>query len=231
MKKLGVIGGMGPAATALFYQMIAEKTKAEKDQDHIPMVILSDCLMPDRTGAILGSDDEKQIIHDKLLADAKVLKEQGCDMLAIPCNTCHYFADQVADDMGIELNHMLRLAAKECKRRTHEGAKVAILATEGTVKTGLYKDALEAENMQIWLPDEALQAKISSIIYDKVKAGIGICLADWMPIEDAVYAAECDCAVLGCTELSVVARELELEDFYVDAMDELAKSCVEKFNR
>ena len=231
MKKLGVIGGMGPAATALFYQMIAEKTKAEKDQDHIPMVILSDCLMPDRTGAILGSDDEKQIIHDKLLADAKVLKEQGCDMLAIPCNTCHYFADQVADDMGIELNHMLRLAAKECKRRTHEGAKVAILATEGTIKTGLYKEALEAENMQIWLPDEALQAKISSIIYDKVKAGIGICLADWMPIEDAVYAAECDCAVLGCTELSVVARELELEDFYVDAMDELAKSCVEKFNR
>ncbi|MDO5441654.1 MAG: amino acid racemase [Bacillota bacterium] len=231
MKKLGVIGGMGPAATALFYQMIAEKTKAEKDQDHIPMVILSDCLMPDRTGAIMGSDDEKQIIHDKLLADAKVLKEQGCDMLAIPCNTCHYFADQVADDMGIELNHMLRLAAKECKRRTHEGAKVAILATEGTIKTGLYKEALEAENMQIWLPDEALQAKISSIIYDKVKAGIGICLADWMPIEDAVYAAECDCAVLGCTELSVVARELELEDFYVDAMDELAKSCVEKFNR
>ena len=70
MKKLGVIGGMGPAATALFYQMIAEKTKAEKDQDHIPMIILSDCLMPDRTSAILGNDEAKQLIYDKLLADA-----------------------------------------------------------------------------------------------------------------------------------------------------------------
>lgn len=229
MKKLGVIGGMGPAATALFYTMIAEKTKAEKDQDHIPMVILSDCLMPDRTKAIFGSDDEKQEILNKLLEDARVLKDQGCDMIAIPCNTCHYFADQVAEDMGIEINHMLRLAAKECKKRVGEGSKVAILATEGTVKTGLYKQALEAEGMIVWEPDAEIQAKITSIIYDKIKAGAGICLADWMPIEDAIYAAECDCAVLGCTELSVVARELELEKFYVDAMDVLAKSCVDSF--
>ena len=92
MKKLGVLGGMGPLCTANFYQKIVKNTKADKDQDHIPTIIISDPQIPDRTTAILTGKDE-EIMLKKVKEDLESLEKQGVDNIAIPCNTMHYYYD------------------------------------------------------------------------------------------------------------------------------------------
>ena len=108
----GIIGGMGPMATELFYKMLIEKTDAPCDQDHMNTIILGHATMPDRTGAIL-SGDQKQIGHvcDLLLQDAKTLESLGCKAIGVTCNTAHYFIDKISDKVGIPFIHMIKETA------------------------------------------------------------------------------------------------------------------------
>ena len=125
-QRLGILGGMGPQATQDFYQRILDRTDAAKDQEHLPTLIWSDTSMPDRTAAILGGDAEG--CYRRLLAGARLLEGGGCTVLSIPCNTSHYFADRLQEDISIPLIHMPRetvgVLAEEGRR------KVAILATK-----------------------------------------------------------------------------------------------------
>ena len=120
--KLGVLGGMGPQATQVFYQFVLDRTDAAKDQDHLPALILSDTGIPDRTAAILSGDTEG--LYRRLLADAKMLEGCGCTVLAIPCNTSHYFADRLQGEIGVPIIHMLRETA-------------AALASQGKKRPGI----------------------------------------------------------------------------------------------
>ena len=97
-QRLGILGGMGPQATQVFYQRILDLTDAARDQEHLPALILSDTAMPDRTAAILGGDAEG--CFRRLLAGAKTLERCDCTAIAIPCNTSHYFADRLQAEHG-----------------------------------------------------------------------------------------------------------------------------------
>ena len=105
---LGVLGGMGPQATNTFYQRIIDRTQAESDQEHLRVLIWSDAKIPDRTAGILGTPDQAEAVYQHLLADAKLLERAGCTVLAIPCNTSHYFADRLQGELHIPLIHMIR---------------------------------------------------------------------------------------------------------------------------
>ena len=100
--RLGIIGGMGPQATNTFYQYIIDRTDAHSDQEHLSVLIFSDSDMPDRTGAILGSETDRAAVSQRLLDDARLLEAAGCTVLAVPCNTAHYFLDQVQEQVGIQ---------------------------------------------------------------------------------------------------------------------------------
>ena len=91
--EIGIIGGMGPMASELFYKMVTDHTKAEKDQDHINMIILSDTSIPDRTEAILNNDYED--VRNQMLEDALFLQNSGCKAIAVTCNTAHFFIDMI----------------------------------------------------------------------------------------------------------------------------------------
>lgn len=221
-QKLGILGGMGPQATQDFYQRILDKTDASRDQEHLPAVILSDTAMPDRTLAILGGDSEA--CYARLLADAKMLEQVGCTAVAIPCNTSHYFADRLQEELHIPLIHMVRETAKAVAAR---GCKqVGILATDGTVKTGIYQRECEALGIQALAPDPATQKLVMSIIYDEIKKGEKGSREKFALIDRALRDMRCDAAILGCTELSVYRTCHGLPDFYVDAMDILAQRCI-----
>lgn len=221
--KLGVLGGMGPQATLLFYQMIVDHTAAHSDQEHIPTLILSDTQIPDRTVAILSGDAEEVRTH--LIRDAKTLEAWGAAAIAIPCNTSHAFLPWLQERLSVPVVNMIEetaahLAALGARR-------VAVLATDGTLQMGLYKKALEAHGMEAVYPRVTLQRQVMSIIYDDVKGGRPIA-GDKLPtVGEAMKALGCDRAVLACTELSVCRVALGLGDFYVDAMDVLARRCVE----
>lgn len=223
-QKLGILGGMGPQATQVFYQFVLDRTDAARDQDHLPTLILSDTRMPDRTAAILSGNTEG--LYRRLLGDAKLLEQCGCTAVAIPCNTSHYFADRLQGELSIPIVHMIRetaaaLAAQGKKRP-------GILATDGTIRTGLYQKECAALGLEAVAPDAETQRLVMSIIYDEIKQGERGSREKFAQIDRAIRAAGCDCAILACTELSVFATYYTLPPFYLDAMMVMAERAVER---
>ncbi len=223
-QRLGVLGGMGPQATQVFYQFVLDRTDAARDQDHLPAVILSDTGMPDRTAAILSGDTEG--LYRRLLDGAKLLERCGCTAIAIPCNTSHYFADRLQGETGVPIIHMIRETARALAAQGRK--RPGILATDGTIQTGLYQKECAAVGMEAAAPDPDTQKLVMSIIYDEIKQGETGSRDKFAKIDRAVRKAGCDCAILACTELSVFATYHPLPSFYLDAMMVLAERAVER---
>ncbi len=226
---LGVLGGMGPQATQLFYQWLIDHTDASCDQEHVRTLILSDTQMPDRTAAILSGQTEA--VFDRLLADCRLLTGAGCTAIAIPCNTSHYFADDLQANLTVPILHMPRLASAEAARRlSGQPGPVAVLATDGTIQSGVYDRELEALGLAPWHPDEKTQAAVMHLIYDVIKGGSTGTRGDFSAIDAAVRSAGCRLAILACTELSVYRQNHGLDNsFYLDAMEILVNECVRRF--
>jgi aspartate racemase len=224
---LGIIGGMGPMASAVFYDMISSKTDASCDQENLNLILLSHAGMPDRTRAIL-SKDEAQIeeVRSKLLADAIFLQNAGCTAIAVTCNTAHYFVNMIEDELDIPFIHLIRETA-EAVASEFGAKKVAVLATDGTIETRLYQDELSKRGVIAFTPKAEVQALVMHEIYECIKSGKPADEEIWQKIEEYVKAEGCEAAVLACTELSVVRKELSLGSFYFDPMDIMAERCLD----
>ncbi len=223
-KILGVIGGMGPEATAYFYEEIIAHTKASKDQDHINMVILNCASMPDRTEAIKSGK------HDELLATMKAevekLEKCGAGNIAIPCNTSHYFMDRIREMTDIPVINMIDETARHVAEGEIKVKKVGILATDGAISTGLYQKACSDHGLVAEVPDPDSQKKVMSLIYDDIKAGK---MGDEDKFHDAVTNLQskgCNVIILGCTELSVYKKHHKVPIHCVDALDVLVRESI-----
>jgi aspartate racemase len=189
------------------------------------MILLSHASMPDRTEALLGG--RRAELLALLLADARMLERCGADALAIPCNTSHALADEIEAGIGIPLLHMPAEAARSCAESlAARPARVAVLATDGTARTGIYQRELEKYDIEPWMPPEAVQNLVMKLIYDGVKGGGNVELADLRTIEDALLRAGCAAAIMACTELSVIKERFDLPAFYIDAMLALARRVI-----
>lgn len=223
-KALGVIGGMGPLATQLFYKMVIENTEAHRDQEHINMVILNHATMPDRTEAIMNNTLEDLL--ERLTQDAALLEQCGADYIAIPCNTCHVLIDRLQEKTSLPIINMIKAAVKKIKATYGAGARVGIMATDGTVKMGLYQKECELQGLIPIIPTDSNQKRVMKIIYDGVKDGGPIDYSDFEAIESQFQEEQCDCAIMACTELSCFKEQYNLPDFYVDAMEEMAEEAI-----
>ena len=228
---LGIIGGMGPMASAVFYDMISSKTDASCDQENLDLILLSHAGMPDRTRAIL-SKDEAQIeeVRSKLLADAIFLQNAGCTAIAVTCNTAHYFVNMIEDELDIPFIHLIRETA-EAVASKFGAKKVAVLATDGTIETRLYQDELSKRGVIAFTPKAEVQALVMHEIYECIKSGKPADEEIWQKIGEYVKEEGCEAAVLACTELSVVRKELSLGSFYFDPMDIMAERCLDFYEK
>ena len=192
---LGVLGGMGPQATNTFYQRIIDRTQAESDQEHLQVLLWSDAKIPDRTAGILAGGEAAENVYRHLRDGARLLEGAGCTMLAIPCNTSHYFVDRIQQEIGIPILHMIRETARtlvaQGKRRP------AILATDGTIRTGLYQKECAAFGLEAAPPEPAVQRLVMSIIYEEIKRGERGSREKFAQIDRALASMGCDCAILG----------------------------------
>ena len=228
---LGIIGGMGPMASALFYDMISSKTDASCDQENLDLILLSHAGMPDRTGAILSKDEVQiEAVRSKLLADAMFLQNSGCTAIAVTCNTAHYFVNMIEGELDIPFIHLIRETA-EAVASKFGAKKVAVLATDGTIETRLYQDELSKRGVIAFTPKAEVQALVMHEIYDCIKSGKPADEEIWQKIEEYVKAEGCEAAVLACTELSVVRKELSLGSFYFDPMDIMAERCLDFYEK
>lgn len=220
---LGVIGGLGPMATAYFMQLVIDMTKAERDQEHLEMIIYNCPTIPDRTAYILGQSEESPL--PKIIELGKRLKEQEVSCIAIPCITAHYFHQEIEEAVQIPVIHGIRETALLLKEKNIE--KVGIMATDGTIQSRIFQEELETLGMKAIVPREDMQKRVMSLIYEDIKKGKKPDLNSFFAVKDYFIKEEgAQAIVLGCTELSVIKRDYELGDGICDAMEVLVKKAI-----
>ena len=223
-KKLGIIGGLGPMATAYFMRRIIELTDAATDQENIEMIIYNCPSIPDRTGYILGNSDESPL--PKITELAHNLERQNVDYIAMPGITAHYFHDQLADSVFIPVSNGIKEAAQYLYE--HGIKNVGIMATDGTASMHLFDSVFKDYDIKCVYPDEAGQKQVMSIIYDDVKAGKPAEMERFYAVKAQLLEAGAEVVILGCTELSILKRDNDVGPKVLDIVDVLAADCVKK---
>lgn len=221
-KVLGILGGLGPMATVYFYQLVTQHTHVRKDQDHIDMVISSKATTPDRTAYILGRSKEDPFVV--MESEARRLVTFGAEVIAIPCNTAHYFYTRLDSILPVPVLNMVGGTAARLKELGC--GKVGILATDGTVQTKTYQLACEAVGLYCAVPGEKAQQSIMSVIYDNIKTGSPPDMERFYSAAEELFQSGCEMLVLGCTELSLLKRDGLLDKRYLDSMDVLAEAAI-----
>ncbi len=223
-KSIGILGGMGPLATADLLRKITLHTRAACDADHIRVFIDSNPAIPDRTAAILsgGADPVPEMTHA-----LRSLEKCGADCIIMPCNTAHYFLPRLQALTGIPFISMQEATAKACAA-AYLGKTAAILGTRGTLKTRLYHDALAAQGVPALTPDEAEQDELMRLIYDVVKANRPLApeAQAWASLLEGLCARGADYFILGCTELPLLADTLPHPGPFIDPTAELARAAI-----
>lgn len=220
---LGVLGGLGPMSTVYFYEMITSHTKAERDQDHLDIVISSRATTPDRSAFVLGKSQEDPF--EVMERDAANLVRYGATVLAIPCNTAHYFYDQLQKSLPVPVLSMIELTVQTAKEQGCQ--KLGILATTGTVASYSYQRTCASHGMEFAVPSaENQKVLMDDIIYGQIKKGLPVDLDAFMKVAEDLKAQGCQKAVLGCTELSLIKRDCGLDDFFIDSTEVLAKATI-----
>ena len=223
-KSIGILGGMGPMATADLFQKITALTVAETDNGHIRVYIDSNTTIPDRTAAILeGGLDPLPAMMEAL----QNLELCGADVLIMPCNTAHYFLPQLMEQTERPFISMIGEAVRACQRR-FSGKTAAILATKGTLSARLYQESLAAQGVAFLVPDEVEQEALMYVIYQGVKAGASpeTYRKEFLSVTEGLASRGAGCFLLACTELPLAVRALGLDMLCVDPTEELAKAAI-----
>lgn len=223
-KSIGILGGMGPLATADLFTKIVNMTKADCDNAHIRIYIDDNSSIPDRTAAILsGGASPLPNMTDSL----HKLEACGADCIIMPCNTAHYFLPELQKLTNVPFISMLEATAVACKEK-FPSKTAAVLATKGTLASGLYSSVLEKNGVSYLIPDEGEQDALMRVIYEGVKANASpdAYRADMMSVINSLTAKGADYFILGCTELPLAAQLLCLDCPTVDPTTELAQAAI-----
>lgn len=222
MKNLGIIGGLGPMATVYFMELIIKMTDVKSDQEHMRIYLQSLPDTPDRTAYICGESEESPLPF--LIKAGKSLCEQGADFIAIPCVTAHFFYQELTQSLKIPVIQLIGGLVNEIKRKNIK--KVGILATDGTIKSGLLQNQFNSNDIEVLTPDKEDQAFVMDIIYKQIKAGKPVDLSRFLQVVETLKKRGAEKLILGCTELSLIKRDYSIDQDCIDVLDVLAKTTV-----
>lgn len=221
-KSLGVIGGLGPLATAYFYELVSRMTDANLDQEHIEIFIISRPQIPDRTDFILGRSADSPLPY--LIEVGKALGTMGADYIAVPCITAHYFHEELSRNVNTPIINIISETVKYLK--SHDVKHVGIMATEGAIESRLFQNELIKHDIEPIVPSTYGQSLVTDIIYKNVKAGTPVNMDSFYTVTDELGKNGADTIILGCTELSMIKREEHLRHGFLDALEVLAMCSV-----
>lgn len=227
MKKLGIIGGLGPMATTYFLYLLTRMSLAESDQEHMEILLHSKPSIPDRTRYILGLSRDNPA--PSMIEVGRELKAMGAGLLAIPCITAHYFHDELENGIGLKVLHAIRETAEYLKSAGVERA--GILATDGTVKSGLFDRVFEQYGIAAVYPGENSQRTVMDLIYRQIKTGEKGNIDQFIRVGGELFEMGAEVCLLGCTELSLLKRDYVLPGGYLDVLEVLAKCAVRECGR
>ena len=225
-KVLGVLGGMGPLASAQFMLRLTLLTPAERDQDHVPAVLWSDPRVPDRThGKLSGGADPLPW----LLRGVRGLRAAGCGAIAVPCNTAHGWYEEMAAE-GLPVLHIVEAAADDLARVLPPGGVVGVMGTAATLAMRLYQGRLERRGWRCIQPsEEEMQDQVSPAIAQVKANRVAEAYAPLAAVVQSLAARGAGAVVLGCTEIPLGIQAGPWQTLgvpVVDSIDALARASI-----
>lgn len=220
---VGVLGGMGPAATTQFIARVQALTPAKSDQDHLRLIVDCNPHVPDRNAAAkAGGPSPAQV----LAAMARGLQTAGAQMLAMPCNAAHAYAGDIAKAVSIPFLNLIEAVADEACALA-EGRPIGLLAADACLEAGLYQDAFARREASLLIPSQAEEAAFMALLY-RIKAGdLGpAARADMRALAQSLLDRGAGVIVAGCTEVPLVLRPDDLPVPLADSIEILAARTV-----
>lgn len=221
-RTLGVIGGLGPIATSHFMELVIRMTQAQRDQEHLDMIIYHTPSIPDRSSYILDQSLPSPL--DPMITLGRRLSEQGVGCIAIPCVTAHYFHDKLSDAISAPIIH----APEETVIHLQNAGirKVGIMATDGTVSSGIFQQQLEKRGIARVIPSAEAQRDVMHLIFECIKANKPADMERFYRVARELRENGAEVIILGCTELSLIKRDHDIGPGFLDALEVLAQQAV-----
>ena len=229
LETIGVLGGMGPEAGGAFFERIVRETAAARDQDHPPVVLYSLPQVPDRTAAILhGGEDPVPALRRGLAA----LKLAGADFAVISCVSAHYFLPRLVPRSPLPLISLIDETVAAARAMRPVPGTVGLLATDGTVRSGIFAKAFGAAGIAVLTPSSRDQARLTTAIYGKkgIKAGFtrGPAREAVLAVARGLVRRGAAAVVAGCTEVPLVLDAADLAVPLIDPMTAGARAAVRR---
>ncbi|MEY4756070.1 MAG: hypothetical protein RJA34_968, partial [Pseudomonadota bacterium] len=193
---LGILGGMGPLATVDFLFKLTRLTAANCDQEHLPWVTASQPGIPDRSAAIKAGNDGPGPYLTKGVA---WLAAQGVQLITIPCNTSHFWFDQMQAASSVPILHIADATIEELQHSEGEIGAITIMATRGTIQAGIYSRRLAAKGFDLAAIRENEQSVVDQIIKDVKGGQVGAARDAMRALLHQLSARGVKTAILGCT--------------------------------
>ena len=229
-KIIGILGGMGPEATIDLYTKIVKETKVKKDQDHLRILIDNNPKIPDRTLAIKKKGPSPL---PQLIRSTKILENAGADFIIIPCVTAHHYFKPLQERTKIPILNLIDISVQYLNNKWKGISMVGLLATTGTIQTGLFQKALSRTGIEVVLPDPEIQENwVMEAIYGK--QGIKVMGPSENSKRLILKASEklvhlgAQAIIAGCTEVPLVLKEGDLSVPVIDPISILAKAAIER---
>ena len=229
IKTIGILGGVGPEATAELFKRIVRRTPAKNDQQHIPIIVINNPQIPDRTKAILGEGESP--ISD-LINTAKKLEANNVDYILLPCNTAHYFIDDIQKEIKTPIINMVEETVSFITKNYPSVKKIGMISTTGTIKTKIYHNAFEKKGIKVIIPDEIIQ---ESVVMNSIYGEQGIKAGDHEKPKEKIEqigkllaGKGAEIILAGCTEISLVLKQKNVPYVVIDPLTILAETGIAK---
>ncbi len=225
-KIIGILGRMGHEATMNLFYKIIKLTTAEKEQDHLRIIIDNNPKIPDRTAAILGKGKDPL---PALRETAQSLEKAGADFIIIPCNTAHYFLSLIQESVKIPVLNMIEETAKETRKKIPPIQKVGLLASAGVYETKIYHQHFKKFNIEVISPEEKGKEEVMKVIYaikagdlsEEVKKNI-------IQIAQKLIDKGAEAIIAGCTEIPLILKKGDVSVPIIDPTQALAEAAIQK---
>ena len=224
LRPVGILGGMGPEATVLLMQKVIAAVPAQDDADHIPLLVDQNPQVPSRIARLIDGHGADPM--PVLVSMARRLEAAGAEALAMPCNTAHHYAPEIAAAVDIPLLDMVALAVTEAAARAGESRKVGILCSPAVRRVGLFDRALAEAGLEAVYPgDEA--ALLAAIRQIKAEGPVALARATLTAASGDILAAGAEVQLVACTEFSLIASSLPEGVRPIDTLDRLVTAIVD----
>ena len=224
-KVVGILGGMGPASTAELFLGIVRATPITREQDHLRIIVDNNPKVPDRT-EVLESGDTGPAIRE-LRDTARNLERAGAEVIGIPCNTAHAFLGEIRQSVAVPVLDMIDEAARRARELAGDGAVAGLLATDGTLRTRLYHDALARHRLEAGEPEPASQAAVMAVVYEIKRGELSARSAERLaPAIEDLSKRGASLLLAACTEISLVFTRHPPGLPWLDPLEALARALV-----